>query len=64
MSGLEARRRAVPMAPTLEESRKPGFERSIMYQRTGLTRKSVREAWRLEVQGSLRYKGKLISTRR
>ena len=54
MSGFEARSRAVPMAPTLEERRKPGFERSIMYQRTGFTRKSVREAWRVDVQGSLR----------
>jgi hypothetical protein len=42
------------MAPTEEESRKPGLERSIMYQRTGFTRKRVREAWRAEVQGSLR----------
>jgi hypothetical protein len=54
MSGFEARSNAVPIAPTLEERRKPGFERSIMYQRTGFTRNSVREAWRVDVQGSLR----------
>ena len=54
ISGFEARRRAVPIAPTEEESRKPGLERSITYQRTGFTRKRVREAWRVEVQGSLR----------
>ena len=46
----------MPIAPTEEESRKPGLERSIIYQRTGLTRKSVREAWREDVQGSLRCK--------
>ena len=56
MSGLEASRSAVPMAPTEEESRKPGLERSIIYQRTGFTRKRVREAWRFDVQGSLRYR--------
>lgn len=44
ISGFEARRRAVPIAPTPEERRKPGFERSIMYHRTGLTRNRVREA--------------------
>ena len=44
MSGFEARSKAVPMAPTEEESRNPGLERSIMYQRTGLTRKRVSEA--------------------
>ena len=55
MSGLLASRSAVPIAPTEDERRKPGFERSIMYQRTGFTRKSVREAWRLDAQGNLRY---------
>jgi len=44
MSGFETRRRAVPVAPTAEERMKPGLERSIMYQRTGLTRARVREA--------------------
>ena len=58
MSEFEARRSAVPIAPTPEERRKPGLERSIMYQRTGFTRKSVREAWRVDAQGSLRCKDK------
>ncbi len=44
MSGLEASRRAVPVAPTALERRKPGVERSTRYQRTGLTRARVREA--------------------
>ena len=44
MSGLEARSKAVPIAPTEAERRKPVLERSIMYQRTGLTRARVREA--------------------
>lgn len=44
MSGLERRRRAVPVAPTAVERMKPGLDRSIMYHRTGLTRASVREA--------------------
>jgi hypothetical protein len=52
ISLLEARRRAVPVAPTAVERMKPGLERSIMYQRTGFTRARVREAWRVEVQGS------------
>lgn len=54
MSGLEARRREVPTAPTEAERMKPGAERSIRYQRTGFTRKRVREAWRGVAQGSLR----------
>jgi hypothetical protein len=54
MSGLEARRRAVPVAPTALERMKPGFERSIRYQSTGLTRARVRDACSVEAQGSLR----------
>jgi len=52
MSGLETSSNAVPVAPTAVERMKPGFERSIRYQRTGLTSARVREAWRVEVQGS------------
>jgi hypothetical protein len=52
ISGLERRRSVVPVAPTKLERRKPAVERSIMYQRTGLTRKSVRETWSVDVQGS------------
>jgi len=44
MSGFEARRRAVPVAPTAVDKRKPGVERSIRNQRTGFTRASVRDA--------------------
>lgn len=54
MSGFEARRRAVPVAPTKAERRKPGLERSMRYHRTGLTRASVREAWRVDAHGNLR----------
>jgi hypothetical protein len=53
ISGFEARRSAVPMAPTAVERIKPGFDRSTKYQRTGLTRANVREACRVEVHGSL-----------
>jgi hypothetical protein len=52
ISGFEASRRAVPVAPTEAERMKPGLERSIIYQRTGLTRARVREAWRVDVQGN------------
>jgi hypothetical protein len=52
MSGFETSSSAVPVAPTAVERMKPGFERSTRYQRTGLTSARVREAWRVEVQGS------------
>lgn len=54
MSGFEARTRAVPVKPTPVERIKPGLDRSMRYQRTGLTRASVREAWRVDAHGSLR----------
>jgi hypothetical protein len=50
-SELEARSRAVPVAPTAVERMKPGLDRSMRYQRTGLTSARVREACRVEVQG-------------
>lgn len=53
-SGLRPRSARVPLRPTKVERRKPGLERSMMYQRTGLTRASVRETCRVDVQGSLR----------
>jgi hypothetical protein len=62
MSGLESSKKKVPVAPTAEESRKPGFERSIMYHRTGLTRNRVRDTWRVDVQGSLRCINPYVST--
>ncbi len=54
ISGFEAKSKAVPVAPTNEESKKPGLERSMRYQSTGLTRARVRDACRVEAQGSLR----------
>ncbi len=54
MSGFEARRSEVPTAPTDAERMNPGAERSIRYQRTGLTRKRVKEAWSGVAQGSFR----------
>ncbi len=44
ISGFRLRRTEVPRRPTAAERRKPGFERSMRYQRTGLTRARVREA--------------------
>ena len=52
MSGFDANNNAVPVAPTDTERMKPGFERSIMYQRTGFTNARVREACMVEAQGS------------
>lgn len=54
ISGFEARRSAVPVRPTPKERTNPGFERSIKYQRTGLTRARVKDAWRDDAHGSLR----------
>ena len=54
MLGFTPSRTAVPARPTMVERMKPGLERSIMYQRTGLTRASVNETWRVDCQGSLR----------
>ena len=44
ISGLMARTRIVPAMPTMVERVKPGLERSMRYQRTGLTRARVRES--------------------
>jgi hypothetical protein len=55
ISGVTRKWSTVPVTPTAVERMKPGFERSIRYQRTGFTKASVRDAWRVEVQGSLRY---------
>jgi hypothetical protein len=54
ISGFDASSNAVPVAPTAKERKNPGFERSIKYQSTGLTRKSVSDAWSDESHGSLR----------
>ena len=54
MSGFEASNNAVPVAPTPADRTNPGLERSIRYQSTGFTRKSVNDAWSDEAHGSLR----------
>jgi hypothetical protein len=55
MSGFETSNRAVPVHPTAVLRMKPGLDRSTRYQRTGLTRARVKDAWRVEAQGSLRW---------
>lgn len=54
MSGLTPRRTAVPVMPTMAERMKPGFDRSMRYQSTGLTSARVKETCRVDCQGSLR----------
>ena len=56
MSGLTPKALAVPVSPTSIDRRKPGLERSIRYQRTGLTRASVNDIWAVDCHGSLRYR--------
>jgi len=56
MSGLDSNSTAEPKDPTRRESTNPGFERSMIYQRTGFTKANVREACRVDVQGSFLYK--------
>ena len=55
MSGLTPSRTAVPAMPTSAERMKPGFERSIRYHRTGLTRAKVKETCKVDCHGSFRY---------
>jgi hypothetical protein len=43
-----------PKTENRVERRKPVLERSMRYQRKGLTRARVRESWRVEAHGSLR----------
>lgn len=54
ISGLSDSSTAVPTTPTEVERRKPGFDRSIRYQSTGLTSASVKDTCKVEVQGSFR----------
>lgn len=54
ISGVTMKWSKVPVTPTAVERRRPGLERSIRYQRTGFTNARVRDAWRVEDQGSLR----------
>ncbi len=54
ISGFRLSRTVVPKTPTAAERRNPGLVRSIRYQRTGLTRASVSEAWKVDVHANLR----------
>lgn len=53
-SGFERKMKDVRMDVTVSETERPGFERSSMYQRAGLTRASVRVSWRVDCQGRRR----------
>jgi len=52
ISGLDNKSAADPKDPTKTESTNPGLERSMIYHRTGFTNAKVREACRVDVQGS------------
>ena len=54
--GLMPRRRAVPDRATVVLRMKPGAVRSRRYQRVGLQRARVRESWRVECQGTRRWR--------
>src|SRR5438034_1216254 len=53
-SGLIPSNANIPASPTNVERMKPGLERSMRYQSTGLTRARVSDTWRVDCQGSLR----------
>ena len=44
----------VPMTPTVVDRTKPGFDLSMRYHNTGLTRARVNETCKVDCQGSLR----------
>ena len=54
--GFNPIKMAEPVKPTAAESRKPGFDRSIRYQRKGLTSARVRETCIVDAHGSFRYR--------
>lgn len=54
ISGLSPSSIAVPVIPTNEERKNPGFERSMRYHSTGLTRAKVSDTCKVDCQGSLR----------
>lgn len=54
MAGFTPNTIAVPIMPTNDERAKPGLERSMRYHKTGLTRAKVREACKVDCQGSFR----------
>lgn len=62
ISGLSPSSIAVPVIPTNEERKNPGFERSMRYHRTGLTNAKVSDTCTVDCQGSLRYSS--VSRRR
>ena len=55
MFGFTPKQIAVPAMPTIVDRRKPAFDRSTRYHNTGFTSASVREACRVDSQGSLRF---------
>jgi len=58
--GFERKINDVTMEVTVSETERPGFERSRMYQRAGLTRARVRVSWSVDCQGRRRC-GRRIS---
>lgn len=60
-SGLARKMNDVRIEVTSKEHERPGFERSRMYQRAGLTRARVRVSWRVDCHGRRRC-GSAIST--
>ena len=52
MSGLMPSKTIVPATPTVAERKKPVFDLSIRYHRTGLARANVKETCRVDCQGS------------
>jgi hypothetical protein len=50
----ERKMKEVRKEVTMREKERPGFERSRMYQRAGLTRARVRVSWRVDCQGRRR----------
>lgn len=55
ISGLRLMMIVEPTTPTAEDSKKPGFDRSIRNHKKGFTRVRASETWRVEAHGVLRY---------
>jgi hypothetical protein len=54
-SGLDRKMKDVRTEVTMSEQERPGFERSSMYQRAGLTRARVNVSCSVDCQGNRRY---------
>lgn len=54
ISGFTPSSTTVPAIPTIADRKKPGFERSTRYHKTGFTSASVRDTCKVDCQGSLR----------